>query len=108
MASPDTTSPQRFNTTVPQQALFFMNSPFARRQAKLVADRPEVESVSDPAERVRVLYRLLYQRDPTDDELSAGVQFVATSFQREHHGSITPWEEYVQVLLEANEFVFVD
>jgi hypothetical protein len=55
-----------------------------------------------------VLYQLLYQRDPTDDELSAGVQFVATSFQREHHGAITPWEEYVQVLLEANEFVFVD
>jgi Protein of unknown function (DUF1549)/Protein of unknown function (DUF1553)/Planctomycete cytochrome C len=108
MASPDTTSPQRFNTTVPQQALFFMNSPFTRRQAKLVADRPEVESVSDPAERIRVLYQLLYQRDPSDDEVSAGVQFVARSLEREQHGAISPWEEYVQVLLEANEFVFVD
>jgi len=33
-ASPDTTSPQRFNTTVPQQALFLLNSPFAVDQTR--------------------------------------------------------------------------
>jgi hypothetical protein len=39
-ASPDTSSPRRFYTTVPQQALFMMNSPFVIEQAKnLVAGR---------------------------------------------------------------------
>ena len=33
MASPDTHSPRRFQTTVPQQALFLLNSPFVQEQA---------------------------------------------------------------------------
>ena len=41
-ASPDTHAPQRYTTTVPQQALFLMNSPFAVQQAKAIAARPEV------------------------------------------------------------------
>src|SRR5581483_6181485 len=36
-ASPDTHAPQRYTTTVPQQALFLMNSPFAVARAKAVA-----------------------------------------------------------------------
>ena len=51
-ASPDTHAPQRYSTTVPQQALFLMNSPFAVQQAKAVAARPEVSGVSEPAVRV--------------------------------------------------------
>jgi hypothetical protein len=34
LANPDTTSPQWFATTVPQQALYLMNSPFVLRQAQ--------------------------------------------------------------------------
>ena len=33
-AVPDATSPRRFVTTVPQQALFLMNSPFLHDQAR--------------------------------------------------------------------------
>ena len=40
-ASPDTHSPQRFATTVPQQALFMMNSPFVIEQAKALAAETE-------------------------------------------------------------------
>ena len=40
-ASPDASSAQRFFTTVPQQALFLMNSPFVIEQAKALAKRPE-------------------------------------------------------------------
>ena len=36
-AVPDATSPKRFVTTVPQQALFLMNSPFMQEQAKRLA-----------------------------------------------------------------------
>src|SRR5205085_1976888 len=39
-ASPDTHAPQRYTTTVPQQALFLLNSPFAVEQAKAVVSRP--------------------------------------------------------------------
>ncbi len=43
-ASPDATSPQRFTTTVPQQALYFMNSPFVIRQARALAARPDMRA----------------------------------------------------------------
>jgi hypothetical protein len=75
-ASPDTTSPQRFTTTVPQQALFLMNSPFAVEQAEHLVQRPEVADEQDTSKRVRELYQLAYQRDPSPEEISLGVQFI--------------------------------
>jgi hypothetical protein len=110
-ASPDTHSPQRFTTTVPQQALFMMNSPFAVNQAKALAARPDVAQEPEPAKRVEKLYRLLYGRSPTPDELWAAADFLRGE---QAYASTTPppplspWEKYAQVLLESNEFVFVD
>jgi hypothetical protein len=106
-ASPDTHAPQRYSTTVPQQALFLMNSLFAVQQAQALAARPEVAQVSPPELKVDALYCLLYGRSPTGDEIELGVRFV-----REAHPAaetkLTPWEQYAQVLLLANEFAFVD
>src|SRR5262249_37221745 len=38
-ASPDTSTPQRHVTTVPQQALFLMNSPFVQEQVRHLVNR---------------------------------------------------------------------
>ncbi|MDB5330593.1 MAG: Protein of unknown function (DUF1553)/Protein of unknown function (DUF1549)/Planctomycete [Phycisphaerales bacterium] len=76
-ASPDTTSPQRFSTTVPQQALFMMNSPFAIQEAKALLERDEVKSEQDPAKRITQLYRILYNRNPIADEITLGTSFIA-------------------------------
>jgi mono/diheme cytochrome c family protein len=106
-ASPDTHAPQRYTTTVPQQALFLMNSPFAVQQAQAVVARPEVAGVPDPAARVAALYRLLYGRPPTGAEAELGVRFVAEAHP-DAATKLAPWEQYAQVLLSANEFAFVD
>ncbi len=81
-AGPDTHSPQRFQTTVPQQALFLMNSPFVLEQAALVAARPEVAGGADPAARVRALYRVLYGRAPAAEEVEFGRRFVEEEARR--------------------------
>jgi len=75
-ASPDTTSPQRFATTVPQQALFLMNSPFVVQQARTLAERVEIKAFSRPEERIRQLYEVAYQRQPDPDELKLALHFV--------------------------------
>ena len=64
-ASPDTSNPQRYETTVPQQALFLMNNPFVLEQARGVLKRPELADVADVQTRVSKLYRLIYGRGPT-------------------------------------------
>ena len=77
-ASPDQHVPLRYTTTVPQQALFLLNSPFMAEQAEHVANRPEVIAVQDPAKRVQRLYRIVLGRDATAGEIAAGVSFVAS------------------------------
>ncbi len=67
-ANPDISSPMRFTTTVPQQALFMMNSPFVIEQARQALKRPEIEKAPDDAARLEALYRVLFQRAPDPDE----------------------------------------
>ncbi len=74
-ASPDTTSPRRFYTTVPQQALFLMNSPFVVEQAKDLVSRPDFKAAHTERERLRLLYQLAFQRDPTREEIELAHQF---------------------------------
>ena len=74
-ASPDATSPRRFYTTVPQQALFFLNSPFVVEQARTLAARPEIATAKDDGQRVRRLYRLLLDRLPDSAETADGVAY---------------------------------
>jgi hypothetical protein len=75
-ASPDTTSPQRFNTTVPQQALFMINSPFSVEQARDFASRPEIKGAATDRDRIRMLYEVALQRAPSSDEISMAQHFV--------------------------------
>ena len=75
-ASPDVSTPMRPQTTVPQQALFSLNSPFVIEQARNLAAHPEVVAASDAESRVRALYRLIYARTPDSQELAVGVSFL--------------------------------
>jgi mono/diheme cytochrome c family protein len=94
-AGPDTHSPQRFQTTVPQQALFLMNSPFVLEQAAKVAARPDVSAAKDPAGRVGAMYRALYGRAPAKEELETGLRFVEEETRRSGGGlakDASPWQ----------------
>lgn len=75
-APPDISSPMRVMTTVPQQALFLMNSPFVIQQAKALATRPELVKASSTEAKIKTVYRLLYQRQPSNTELKIAVQFI--------------------------------
>lgn len=78
-ASPDAHSPQRYLTTVPQQALLMMNSPFVIEQAQALIQRPEIAHAKDPRQRITKLYRLLYGRLPSGPELALGLKYVRDS-----------------------------
>jgi hypothetical protein len=75
-ASPDTTSPQRFSTTVPQQALFMMNSPFVVQQAANLLERPDVTSLPTDEQRIQQLYQIAFQRHPDPQETKLAKQFL--------------------------------
>ena len=114
-APPDASSPQRHQTTVPQQALFLMNSPFLRQQVQHLGARPEVTRPASTGERIDAVHRLLFGRPATADEMSLGEKYLSSATtattERVPEGQpqfLSPWEEYLQALLLSNEFVFVD
>jgi len=76
-ANPDMHSPQRLDTTVPQQALFFMNSPFVVERARALAGR--ADAVRNPARRVQALYRLVLQRPATPRQVELAKRFIAAA-----------------------------
>jgi hypothetical protein len=109
--NPDMHSPQRFSTTVPQQALFFMNNAFVIEQARALIARQDVASIQDPDSRVHKLYEILFQRKPSDKQLSIAREFLRNTSADSTKASgdtLAVWEQYVQVLLLSNEFMFVD
>ncbi|HXD84867.1 MAG TPA: DUF1553 domain-containing protein, partial [Urbifossiella sp.] len=105
VASPDQHSPQRFQTTVPQQALFLLNSPFVVEQARTLANRGDVKSATAPHDRIARLYRAALGRNPTTEELALARAFIGDGKSTADFG---PWEQLAQVLLMSNEFLFVD
>jgi hypothetical protein len=108
-ASPEQHTPVRFQTTVPQQALFLLNSPFVADAARAVIARSEVAKVTVPAERVKQVYRAVLSRSPTAKEVELATTFVSGAEKEPvTGGKLTAWEQLAQVLLMSNEFAFAD
>jgi mono/diheme cytochrome c family protein len=107
-ASPDISSPQRYETTVPQQALFLLNSPFLLDQSRALLHRPEIDDQTEPAEKIRVLYQVVLGRDASEDEIRLGETFVKTAVDEANRSQLSAWERFGQALMLTNEFVYVD
>ena len=114
-ANPDITTAQRDATTVPLQALFFLNSPFVMEQACKLTNQSRIQRLDDEAKRIRYLYQFVYQREPRADEIQRGLRFLRAKAaladlheQNQAQPPLTPWERYGQVLLMSNELMFVD
>jgi hypothetical protein len=105
-ASPDTTTARRHTTTVPQQSLFLMNSPFVVEQSKRFAAR--TEDVSKEETRIDRMHRLAFGRAAEPDDVKLGLAFLSAAKAAGNLKGLTPWEQYGQVLLLSNEFAFVD
>lgn len=97
---------KRTETTVPQQQLFVLNSPFFVDQARGFANRLREETTEDTA-RVQRAYQLAFGREPSAVELQLGLAFAAGDVTAEGD-KVSRWEQYCQALLATNEFLYVD
>ena len=105
-ANPDTSNQGRFHTTVPQQALFMMNSPFVIEEARSLIQLHKVNQAKDRRTQIQTIYQCLFQRPASDYEIRWGEKFLAS--QTKTSASLSPLEKYAQVLLLSNELVFID
>ncbi|MEC8474257.1 MAG: DUF1553 domain-containing protein, partial [Planctomycetota bacterium] len=100
------TSAQRTETTVPQQQLFVLNSPFMIRQAKALAARLHREAPDSNEQRLELGFQLAYGRSPSEEEMNLGLNYL--SGEDEPDSKLNRWEMYAQVLLGSNELIYLD
>jgi hypothetical protein len=86
-SDPDMPNSKRTSTIVPQQALFFMNSPMSVDVTRKIVARPEVAAAPSAQERLFGIYRIIFQRPPTPAEIQLAYQFVGEEAKTAPDGS---------------------
>jgi len=109
-ADPNATTPARQATTVPTQALYFLNDPFFHAQADKLGGRALAKPEGD---RLAELFRLALQRDPTrrDREFAEGFLERYQKGLSDRPTADRPklaWAALARIVLASNEFLFVE
>ena len=105
-ADVDASAPDRPSTTVPQQALFAMNSPFVIEQARRISAEGQ-RSATDDAGRLAAIYRKVFAREPSSEEREIGLRYLREALTTPTEKQ-SPWDRLAQALLLTNEFWFAD
>lgn len=104
-ANPDASEEKRNVSTVAPQALFLLNHPFVRSQAKGLAARLLRDVPQGDEARIHRAYELLFARRARDAEVEVCLRVLSRTSPKEAERA---WTELAHVLLCSNEFVFVD
>jgi hypothetical protein len=119
-----TTCDRRLVTTVPTQSLQLMNNVFGNDQALLMAQRLRREAGAELPAQIDRAYWLAFQRPVTDTQRAAAVEFVQAETEqhvarlkddasvyeadRTNVAAERALADFCHVLLNANEFVYVE
>jgi hypothetical protein len=98
---PNASTPTRQATTVPTQALFFLNDPFAHARAESLAVK--VLKLPDDRTRVDFVCRLLFCRPARDKDYAIAGRFATSEGDRK-----AGCAEWLRVLFASNEFLYID
>jgi hypothetical protein len=98
--NPTVTSPRRILTSTPLQGLFFLNSELVMEAAGALAERLRKEAGKDDRARILRAYGLVFGREPSDEEMRLGREFV--------EGEPDSWAQYAQTLLSSAEFLYLN
>jgi hypothetical protein len=113
---PDTnsTTDTRSTSTVPLQALFFLNNPFFQNQAKRFAERI-IAAANEPGARIQLAFEIAVGRLPTEAELDTLLNYVnqltaeiRTLSEPGEDVELEAWTSVTRTILTANEFVYID
>jgi hypothetical protein len=105
-ADPTALTDKRVESTVAPQALFMLNHPLVLAQAEALSARMQAVT-TDTEARVRSIYRSLFTREASADELQTA-KLAIDALRGGGSGDAHAWAGFAQVLLCSNEFIFVD
>ena len=106
---PNASTANRSQTTVPSQALYFMNDPFFHDCADQLS--ANIRAIG-PDERLEYAYQLLFSRPAhkTDHEdFEAFTKVMAPNISNDPEEQDTEiWKSYSRILMSSNEFLYLD
>ena len=102
-ADPNLVMGKRTTSSVPTQALFLMNNPFVRQQAKTAASRLIKDEPGNNEAKVNYAYQLTLGRSPSISETKAILDFLEPDEKPE-----TAWTEVFQSLFASLNFRYLD
>ncbi len=108
LAETDRSTPVRFATTQPTQALSMINGDFLNKQAKLFADRLRREAGPELAAQVQRALYLATARPPSETEVRRGEDLIRLLQAREAASPEAALTMFCLVVLNLNEFVYLD
>jgi hypothetical protein len=108
LAEPDRTTPVRFSTTQPTQALLMLNSEFLNQQAAIFAQRVQKEAGKETGAQVRLALSLATQRVPNDAEIRRGVDLIQALQTEDGLSPDAALKCFCLVVLNLNEFIYLD
>ena len=101
-------TPERNVTTTPTQALLMINSKDSLVHAAEFARRVKAEAGSERDAQIGVAYRLAFGREPSEAERAAAIEFLNQQAARNAASASSTLTDFCQVLLNSNEFLYVD
>ncbi len=108
LAETDRSTPVRFSTTQPTQALGTLNGRFFNDQAALLAERARREAGGSTDAQVRRVLELVTSRPPVESEVVRGVRLVRTLEREEGVTSSRALTSFCLLALNLNEFLYLD
>jgi hypothetical protein len=94
-------------STVAPQALFMMNHPFVRAQARLAAERLLGESQPKEAHRIDHAYLRVLGRHATVTEIALSQEFLKSVIDTTEKGRVEAWTQMVQSLFSTIDFRYI-
>ncbi len=107
-AETDRSTAVRFVTTQPTQALALLNSEFLHKQASFFAERLRSEAGADNDKQVRLALTLATARPPSDTEVRRGVSLIAALRSKDGMSEEAALRYFCLMVLNINEFVYLD
>jgi len=74
--NPSVPSGRRYETLVPQQALFLMNSALVMETARKLVQRPEFQQLTTDRDRISSLFLAIFDRLPSDREINLCLGYI--------------------------------
>ena len=107
-ADTDSSCPVRYTTTVPTQALGMMNGEFSNERATAMAARLTKDAGPERANQITLAIRLTTGRTPSDAEVAKDAAFVESLAAKHALTTERAMQQYCLLLLNANEFIYLD